>query len=311
MRLTGKRPVVVLTGPTAVGKTAYAVALARALGGEIVSADSRQTYRLMDIGTAKPTAEQQAAAPHALLDVVTPDQNLSLAEYQRLAYDAIDAIHARGQVALLVGGTGQYITAVTEGWTIPEVPPDEVLRAELEAFAADQGHEALHARLAALDPEAAGKIDGRNVRRVVRAIEIVVTTGQPMDYAQRKNPPPYQLSRHGLTMDRERLYQRADARIDDMLRAGFLEEVRHLLALGYGRELPAMSGLGYRELAAFLAGETTLDEALAATRNATHDFIRRQYTWFRGHSVGMQWHDVETTRLEAFVNAVRADLERA
>lgn len=307
--MTGNRPLVVLTGPTAVGKTGYAVALAEALNGEIVSADSRQTYRYMDIGTAKPTPAQQAVAPHHLIDVVTPDQNLSLAEYQRLAYAAIDAVHARGHLPLLVGGTGQYITAVVEGWSIPEVPPNEPLRAELEAFAAEHGADALHTRLQQIDPEAAAKIDGRNVRRVVRAIEIVQMTGQPMNYAQRKQPPPYTLLQHGLTMERERLYQRADARIEDMLRAGFLEEVRQLLAMGYTRDLPAMSGLGYRELAGFLAGETTLEAAITATQSATRDFIRRQYTWFRGHSTGITWHDVETTHVDAFLATVCADLE--
>lgn len=311
MRLTGNPPLVVIMGPTAVGKTAYALTLAQAVNGEIVGADSRQTYRHMDIGTAKPTAAQQAAVPHHLIDVVDPDQNLSLAEYQRLAYAAIDSIHARGRTPLLVGGTGQYVTAVVEGWTIPEVPPNEALRAELEAYAAQHGADALHSRLASMDPQAAARIDARNVRRVVRAIEIVETTGETMDYAQRKQPPPYRLLLHGLTMDRERLYDRADARIDAMLREGFLEEVRALLAQGYSRELPAMSGLGYRELAAFLDGESTLEEALAATRRATRDFIRRQFTWFRGHSDGFVWHDVETTDVDAFVAAVRGALERA
>lgn len=307
--MTGNLPLVVITGPTAVGKTGYAIALAQALGGEIVSADSRQTYHYMDIGTAKPTAEQQASAAHHLIDVVTPDENLSLAEYQRLAYAAIDAVHTRGRLPLLVGGTGQYVTAVVEGWTIPEVPPDDRLRAELEAFAAERGAEALHTRLQQMDPDAAAKIDARNVRRVVRAIEIVQATGQPMDYAQRKQPPPYRLSRHGLTMDREQLYQRADARIEDMMRVGFLEEVRRLLAMGFSRDLPSMSGLGYRELASFLSAEMTLEDALTATKSATRDFIRRQYTWFRGHGTGMQWHDVTLTGTDAFIAAVRADLE--
>jgi tRNA dimethylallyltransferase len=301
----------VITGPTAVGKTAYAIAAAQALNGEIVSADSRQTYRQMDIGTAKPNATQQATVPHHLLDVVEPDENLSLAEYQRMAYAAIDAIHERGHLPLLVGGTGQYITAVIEGWTIPEVPPDEALRAELEAYAATHGYEALQAQLAEIDPEAASRIDGRNIRRVIRAIEIVRTTGQTMDYAQRKNPPPYQLSCHILTMERERLYTRADSRIDAMMRDGFVEEVRSLLKRGYSRQLPAMSGLGYRELAAFVAGETTLDEALEATRRATRDFIRRQYTWFRGHSDRFRWNDVDALSVEAFITTLRTELETA
>ena len=307
--MTGNRPLVVITGPTAVGKTAFALALAQTVGGEIVSADSRQTYRYMDIGTAKPTAEEQARVPHHLIALVDPDENLSLAEYQRLAYRAIDAIHARDRIPILTGGTGQYVTAVIEGWTIPEVPPNEALRAELQTFAAQHGHEALIQRLASLDPVAASKVDGRNIRRVIRAIEIVQTTGTTMDYARRKHPPPYRAFRHGLTIAREQLYERADARIDEMMRAGFLEEVRGLLAHGYKRELPAMSGLGYRELAAFLAGETTIDAALEATRRATRDFIRRQYTWFRGHDEGFRWHDVTETSAEAFVAFVRAELE--
>lgn len=309
--LTGNRPLVVITGPTAVGKTAYAIAAAQALNGEIVSADSRQTYSHMDIGTAKPSAAQQAAVPHHLLDVVLPNENLSLAEYKRMASAAIDNIHQRGRIPLLVGGTGQYVTAVIEGWTIPEVPPNEPLRAELEAYAAAYGPDALHAQLAEIDPEAASRIDGRNVRRVIRAIEIVRMTGQTMDYAQRKNSPPYQLSRHVLTMERERLFARADQRIDAMMHDGFLEEVRALLAQGYSRQLPAMSGLGYRELAAHLAGETTLEEALDATRRATRDFIRRQYTWFRGHNDGFHWHDVDATSVEAFIVILRSQLETA
>jgi tRNA dimethylallyltransferase len=296
--LTGDRPLVVILGPTAVGKTGLSLRLAREYGGEIVGADSRQIYRHMTIGAAKPTPEEQARAPHHLIDVVEPDQSLSLAEYQRMAYDVIAGIHARGRLPLLVGGTGQYITAVVEGWTIPEVPPNAPLRAELEALAAEQGGEALLERLRALDPEAARRVDPRNIRRVTRAIEIAVATGGPMDYTRRKQPPPYRTLQLGLTMDRERLYARADARLDQMLRDGFLEEVRGLLAMGYGRELPSMSGLGYRELAAFLAGESTLDEALAATRRATRDFIRRQYTWFRGHDQGIEWIDVEATAPE-------------
>jgi tRNA dimethylallyltransferase len=291
MRLDGKLLVVIL-GPTAVGKTGLAIEMAQALNGEIVSADSRQVYRHMDIGTAKPTAEQQAQAPHHLLDVVDPDENLSVAQYQRMAYEAIDAIIARNHIPFLVGGTGQYITAVVEGWSIPEVPPNPALRAELEAIAEREGHDVLVQRLAELDPVAAETIDPHNMRRVVRAIEVSVQAGQPFSQLQQKNPPPYTILEFGLTMERAALYQQADRRVEAMMAQGFLDEVRHLLAMGYSRTLPSMSGLGYVQLAAHLLDGVPLDEAVTATKHATHDFIRRQYTWFRGHDKGIMWHNV-------------------
>lgn len=300
---------VVILGPTGVGKTGMALEVAKVLNGEIIGADSRQIYRHMDIGTAKPTPEQQAQVPHHLIDVVNPDENLSVAQYQALAYEVIGDLQARGKLPLLVGGTGQYITAVTEGWTIPDVPPNEALRAELEALAQTQGAEALFNQLREIDPGAAERIDYRNVRRVIRAIEVARETGQPMDYVNRKSPPPYPILQIGLTMDREALYQRADLRIDQMMREGFLEEVRQLIHMGYGRGLPSMSGLGYHELAAFLDGEITLDVALELTRRATHDFIRRQYSWFRGHDAGIVWKDVTQTTPDNLIALIRTGQE--
>lgn len=308
--MTGDRPLVVLLGPTAVGKTGLAIEIARAFGGEIVSADSRQTYRYMDIGTAKPTPAQQAQVTHHLLDVVNPDENLSLAQYQRLAYSAINAIHERGQIPLLVGGTGQYITAVVEGWSIPEVPPNEALRADLEAFARAHGAMALHERLREIDPTAADTIDYRNSRRVIRAIEIRLETGQPMDYTQRATPPPYRVLHLGLTMDRARLYARADDRIDAMIDEGFVDEVRRLLDMGYDRALPSMSGLGYKELAAHVLDGVPLAQAIELTRRHTHDFIRRQYTWFRGHDQGIVWHDSESATADVLTETVKHWLEQ-
>ena len=293
----------VILGPTAVGKTDLAIEIAQAVEGEIISADSRQIYRLMDIGTAKPTPEQQAAVPHHLLDVVNPDENLSLAQYQHLAYAAIDAAHGRGHLPMLVGGTGQYITAVVEGWTIPEVPPNERLRAELEAFAAQQGASALHERLRQLDSAAADHIDYRNVRRVVRALEVCLESGQPISELQRKHPPPYRMMTYGITLDRDALYERADRRVDEMIAEGFLDEVRCLLDAGYNRRLPSMSGLGYVQLAAHLLDSLPLDEAVADTKHATHDFIRRQYTWFRGHDSGILWHNIEQLDRAAQIEA--------
>lgn len=307
--MTGKPPLVVILGPTAAGKTGLAIQLAQALNGEIIGADSRQIYRYMDIGTAKPTPEQQQQATHHLIDVVDPDQNLGLAQYQRLAYAAIDAVHLRQRLPLLVGGTGQYITAVIEGWSIPEVPPNPALRDELESFAAAHGSEALHHRLQQIDPAAASAIHHRNIRRVVRALEVHAETGLPISQLQRKQPPPYAIIQYGLTLERDRLYARADLRLEQMMAQGFLEEVQHLLDMGYDRTLPSMSGLGYAQLAAHLQGECSLEEAVQTTRTATHDFIRRQITWFRGHNGGIQWLDAEQTEAAGVIAGTARWLE--
>ena len=285
------RPLIVVLGPTASGKTALGIALAQRFGGEIVSADSRQIYQHMDIGTAKPSPVDRAAVPHHLLDLVTPDQTITLAEYQRAAYAAIDDIHGRGGLPLLVGGTGQYISAVIEGWGIPEVPPNSNLRAELEAFAEEHGAQALHARLQQHDPEAASRIDYRNVRRVVRALEVFLETGVPISVLQRKQPPPYRLCQLGLTMPRDTLHGRINTRVKRMIDAGLLDEVRALLDAGYTWDLPSMSGLGYAQWQPYFAGEKSLDETIAAIQQATRAFARRQMTWFKGHDTGIVWLD--------------------
>lgn len=269
--------------------------MARALNGEIVGADSRQIYREMDIGTAKPSAEERAAAVHHLIDIVAPDEDYPLAHYQRDAYAAIDAVHQRDRLPLLVGGTGQYITALLEGWSIPEVHPNEPLRAELEAFAAQHGVEALYARLLALDPTAESFVEPRNMRRIIRALEVIDATGKTFSEQRRKNLPPYRVLTFGLTLERDVLYQRADARIDKMMERGFLDEVRALLDKGYSRRLPAMSGLGYAQLADHLLDGKALEQAVSETKFTTHQFIRRQYTWFRGHDHGILWHNVDET----------------
>jgi len=212
-----KLALVTVVGPTAVGKTALSLHLAESLGGEIVSADSRLFYRGMDIGTAKPTPEELARIPHHLVDVADPDETVGLAEFQEQATAAIASIHARGKLPLLVGGTGQYVRAVVEGWRVPRVPPDARLRAEMEAQVERDGAEALHARLARLDPVAAERIDPRNVRRVIRALEVCLITGQPISEQQGKQPPPYRILQIGLTMERAALYARADRRVEAMV----------------------------------------------------------------------------------------------
>ncbi len=284
---------VVILGPTAIGKTGLALEMAEQLNGEIIGADSRQVYRYMDIGTAKPSIADRARVPHHLIDIIDPTDNLTLARFQRMAYTAIDDVATRGKLPLLVGGTGQYISAVTEGWSIPEVPPNDKLRAELETFAEQYGAIALHTRLVLLDAESAAKIHHNNVRRVIRALEVYYETGKPISELQRKKPPPYHILELGLDLERQTLYDRADTRVDAMLSAGFVDEVRSLLDRGYNRSLPSMSGLGYLQLAAYLLDGTPLDQAIHDTKIATHSFIRRQMTWFRGHDNGILWHNVE------------------
>ncbi|MBK9712178.1 MAG: tRNA (adenosine(37)-N6)-dimethylallyltransferase MiaA [Kouleothrix sp.] len=278
---THQAPLLAIVGPTAVGKTGLAIELARALGGEIVSADSRQVYRHMDIGTAKPTPAERAAAPHHLIDVVDPDEEFSLAVYQDLAAAAIADITGRGRLPLLVGGTGQYLAAVLEGWQIPRVAPQPELRADLERVAAEHGPAALHDRLALVDPTAADGILPTNVRRVIRALEVHQITGRPISQQQAKQPPPYRVRALWLTLPADALYRRIDERVDGMVAAGLEQEVRGLLARGYGWELPAMSGLGYRELQPYVAGQSTLGEAIQRLKFDTHAFARRQPNWFR------------------------------
>jgi tRNA dimethylallyltransferase len=275
------QPLVAIVGPTAVGKTALSIALARQLSGEIVNADSRQIYRYMDIGTAKPTAAEQAAAPHHLIDTITPDAPYSLAVYQAEALTAIEQISARGHWPLLVGGTGQYAAAVLEGWNIPRVPPQPDLRERLEAEAAAQGTAALYARLQSLDPAAAAKIEPNNQRRIIRALEVYEITGQPISAQQTKTPPPYRISTLWLTLDRSTLYRRIDDRVDAMIAAGLVEEVRCLIERGYDWSLSAMSSLGYKEFRPFFEERAPLEECIQRLKFNTHAFVRKQDMWFK------------------------------
>jgi len=286
-------PLVVIVGPTGVGKTHLALRLAEELKAEVVSADSRQVYRGMDIGTDKPTAEERQRVPHHLIDIVEPNEDFTLAQYQDMAYAAIDDVLLRGRLPFLVGGTGQYVKAVVEGWSIPRVKPNEALRTKLYREAETRGEMALHARLRQVDPAAAGKIDPRNVRRVIRALEVYLETGQPISELQRRRPPPYQVLQIGLTMERATLYQRIDQRVDRMIERGLVEEVRGLVERGYGYELPAMSGLGYRQIGCYLRGEISLAEAICLIKRETRRFVRQQYTWFRLDDKRICWFQAQ------------------
>lgn len=297
-------PLLAIVGPTGVGKTRLSLSLAQRFEGQIVGADSRQIYQHMDIGTAKPTPDQLNLVPHHLVDVVPPDKVITLAEYQERAYAAIEMIHQAGDLPLLVGGTGQWVKSVTEGWGIPRVPPDPELRARLEAEAVARGKTALHTDLAQVDPEAGVKIDPRNLRRVIRALEVYYKTDIPISVHQKKSPPPYRILQIGLTMPRENLYERTDANIDRMMAQGLLAETETLLAKGYGWNLPAMSGLGYKQLGLYLRGELPLDEAVALIKKETKRFVRQQYNWFQLTDEQIQWIDVTSPDFETTAIAI-------
>ena len=279
----------VLVGPTAVGKTATAIELALAVSGEIISADSRYLYRGLDIGTAKPSPTERARVPHHLIDVTTPDQPWTLAEYQRAAYAAIAGVLERGRVPLLVGGTGQYVRAVSEGWLVPPGGTASPVRVELEQVLAEHGVEALAERLRQVDPESAAQVDQRNPRRVIRALEVAITTGASFVAQRQKSAPPFATVWLGLWRPRDELYARIDARVDGMLVGGLVQEVAHLVNLGYGWDLPAMSAVGYRQIGDYLRGVCSLDEAARAIKRATRQFVRRQANWFKPHDPGIHW----------------------
>lgn len=296
---------VIIVGPTAVGKTAIAIQLAECLPAEIISADSRYLYRGLDIGTAKPTPAERARAPHHLIDVTPPDQPWSLAEFQSAALAALNAIHARGQLPLLVGGTGQYIKCLVEGWEIPPGNSASGVRTELEMDLAREGVGALARRLTALDPESAARVDLRNPRRVVRALEVALSTGESFVAQRRKTPPPFGVTTIGLTLPRPELYARIDARVDAMLRAGLVAEVEVLVAQGYGWELPAMSALGYRQIGEYLRGECDLREAVRRIKSATRQFVRRQANWFKPNDLTIKWFDAARTPVEVIRDHIR------
>ena len=303
-----KPPLVLIVGPTAVGKTEIAIELAERLNGEIVSADSRLFYRGMDIGTAKPTPEEMERVPHHLIDIADPDQVLSLAVFQQEATDAIAAIHTRNKLPLLVGGTGQYVRAITQAWTPPEVEPDEKLRAELEREKEENGIYWLHDKLKQLDPDAAATIDARNYRRTIRALEVVLATGRKFSEQRGQGEAPYHLITVGLIRPRPELYERVDQRIEMMFANGLLDEVRALLAKGYSPSLPTMSAIGYRECIRVIQGEINQEQAKAEIRRATRVFVRRQANWFKESDPNISWFRVEEGAADKIESYLRSAL---
>ena len=288
----------VIVGPTGVGKSALAMRLAREFDGEIIGADSRQVYRHMSIGTAKPSDADRAEIPHYLVDSIEPDERYSLALFLREAKRTIhNAKKLRGRLQLVVGGTGQYVWGLLEGWQIPEVNPNAKLRETLELRVESEGVEALFEELRRVDAEAAERVDGHNPRRVIRALEIALSRKDDAhsrgddNERPRKIPPDYDALVVGLTMERSALYERIDARIDAQMAAGWLDEVRGLRELGFGMEHAALSGLGYGELMRHMDGEMALDEAVQRIKYRTHRYARQQYNWFRLGDERIRWLD--------------------
>lgn len=287
-------PLVALVGPTAIGKSQLAIHLAQTFNGEIVSADSRQVYRYMDIGTAKPTSQELSLVPHHLINIVNPDEDFSLAQYQELAYRAIGDIQRRDRLPLLVGGSGLYIWSVLEGWGIPEVPPDREFRHSLEEKATKVGKDKLYQELVEVDAMAAQRIDRRNVRRIIRALEVYQGAEHPPSQLQQKQPPPFSTLIIGLTTDRAELYRRVDLRVDEMIKRGWIEEVKRLLDMGYDFTLAAMSGIGYKQLGMFLKGELSLNISVQQIKFETHRLVRHQYSWFRLKNDKIRWFDIQS-----------------
>lgn len=279
-----KKPLIVLTGPTAVGKTKLSIALAKAVNGEIISADSMQVYRYMDVGSAKITPDEMDGVPHHLVDVLDPTEDFNIVLFQQLAKKSMEEIYSKGRIPILVGGTGFYIQAITRDIDFTQSEQDDSYRKELEALVAEKGSSFLHDMLASVDPKSAEDIHENNVKRVIRALEFYKQNGTRIsehNEEQKEHVSPYNLAYFVLNAPRPLLYERIDARVDEMLKNGLVEEVKTLQRMGCHRGMVSMLGLGYKEILAWLEGEYPYDEAVRILKRDTRHFAKRQLTWFR------------------------------
>jgi len=299
------KPLIVIVGPTGVGKTALSTQMAEQLNGEIVSADSRLFYRGMDIGTAKPSPAELTRVPHHMIDITEPDDEWSLARYLPRVVEIIQDIHDRERIPFLVGGTGQYIQALVEGWDLPNIRPDPRIREVLSEWAEEIGVDGVRSRLELLDPEAAANIDGPNLRRMIRALEVIITSGNKFSAQKTKSGSAYQVLQIGLIRPREELYDRIDQRIDQMIENGLIEEVQNLITLGYDPDLSSMSAIGYKQIAAYLSGEITLEEAIKQMRSKTRKYVRQQANWFRVDDPDISWYDLSDDHFDQILKEIQ------
>ena len=300
-------PVVFIVGPTAAGKSRLALALAGRLDGEIINADSRQVYRLMNIGTAKPRPDEQAQVRHHLLDICDVGDEFNLASFLTLARASIQDIRDRSRLPIVAGGSGQYVWALVEGWQVPSAQPHLQFRRDMLEEAHQNGPMSVYERLQLADPARAAQLDPRNLRRVIRALEVHYFRQPSGSTPEQERRPLENALIIGLTMPREQLYQRIDQRVDYMLASGLLEEVRALAAQGHTLGQGPLSSPGYRELGQYVAGEITLDEAVQLTKFQTHRLARRQYTWFKPQDPRINWLDGSDSRLETQAEALVDD----
>ena len=297
-----EKPLLLIVGPTASGKSAFAIQVAQALNAEIVSADSRYLYRELEIGVAKPSSLELAAAPHHLINVASLEDPWNLGLYKQSATRVIDEIHQRSGLPILVGGTGQYVRAILQNWQVPSHGPVDQLREDLETIGNRIGFDKLYEMLSAIDPQAAANIDYRNHRRTIRALEVILSTGKKFSDLRDKEPPPYSTLILGLKLPREILYARIDQRIDDMIAQGLVGEVQGLLDSGFGPTLDSMRVIGYNEIMAHLRGEITLKEAIALVKRNTRIYVRRQANWFKPSDPDIHWLNAQDPAL--FENAL-------
>ena len=300
------KPLIILTGPTAVGKTALSIRLAKAIGGEIISADSMQVYRRMDIGSAKITKEEMMGIPHHLIDVLEPDEDFNVTVFQKLAKAAVEEIYSKGNIPIVAGGTGFYIQALLNDIDFTENGEDTSIRDELEALAKEKGAEHLHGMLLAIDPESSEQIHANNIKRVIRAIEYYRQTGEQIsehNKREREKESPYDFLYYVVNTDRDILYQRIDQRVDEMMKQGLVQEVEELKNSGCTRNMVSMQGLGYKEILDYLQGECTLSEAVYLLKRDTRHFAKRQITWFKRE------RDVKWLNLPDFNNDLDKVLE--
>lgn len=293
---TNSKPnIVILVGPTAVGKTDISIAIAKALNGEIISADSAQVYKYMDIGTAKISPEEAQDIKHHMIDEIYPDQNFSVAHFRDRADKYIREITAKGKLPIIAGGTGLYINSLLNNLDFTESVGDETFRQKMQEIADVNGNEYLYAMLKEVDPESCQRLHPNDVRRVIRALEVYEFTGKTISYYQeesKKIPPRYNYAFVGLTMDRQKLYERINQRVDIMLDKGLIEEVKKLLAMGYSRNLVSMQALGYKEIVQYLEGEISLEEAIFILKRDSRHYAKRQLTWFR-RDERIEWFNVD------------------